>query len=192
MKKISAVLVITAVFISCEKEYSYENGPADPVVIPVTDSTDTVNQTNNSFLHCSRCDNAAGTAINTWRFETAAGAVVCGEVDTAFVLNHERDVLTFFGPSYCGSDSGLIFTVNLSSGLTGNAINIPASFTAYYYYHTGNPNILVSLASQPFTLMVTSYNHSSRIASGTFSGTAYLQNQAAVAVTRGKFSFFIQ
>jgi len=179
-------------FVSCEKEYSYEAGTVTGT--PVLPPADTVAHTDSVvagiFTPCTACTSINGNTPGSWSFKTG-NAQVCGEVDTAFTLNHERDVLTFFGPSFCGSDSGLIFTVNLSSGLTANAVNIPASFTAYYYYHTGSPNILVSLASQPFNLMITSYNHSAHIATGTFSGTAYSQQGAAVPVTEGKFSFVI-
>lgn len=189
---IIAAVTLAAMMVSCEKEYSYENGSA--IVVPV-DSTDTVAAPDTfvtgTLQNCTACTASSGIATGTWSFKTGV-ATICGEVDTAFTLNHERDVLTFFGPSFCGSDSGLIFTVNLSTGLTRNLVNIPATFTAYYYYRTGHPNILLSYASQPFNMLFSSYDHATHIANGTFSGTAYSQNGTAVNISGGKFSFVIR
>lgn len=190
MKATIAILLLVIFLAACEKEYSYEGGGV--FIEPGIDTVivrDTIIP--GLLSNCNACTNTTGIATGTWSFK-ANNAKVCGEIDTAFVLNHQRTVLTFFGPSFCGSDSGLIFTVNLATGLTRDAFNIAASYTAYYYYRTAHPNILISTAAQPLNLMFTSYDHNLRIATGIFNGTAYTQNGTAVVISDGKFSFVIK
>lgn len=188
---IFSLFLLTTGIVSCEKDYSYEGGgDGSPVIINPEDTahhTDTTVIDPAAVHDCNTCDETHGVLTGTWSFVTGS-SFVCGEIDTAFVLNHERTMLTFFGPSFCGADSGLIFTVYLPAGLDRDRINLQASSTAFYYYRTAHPYILMPDPSNPFHLTFTSYNHSTRIASGIFSGVAIQQDGVKVAVTNGKFS----
>lgn len=188
-------ILILWIACSCEKEYSYEGGymPPPVVVIPAdTTATDTVTTDPGALENCSFCNGITDPAPGTWIFKTGA-ASLCGEVDTAFVLNLERSTFTFFGPSFCGSDSGLVFTITLGgTGLTQDIENLVATNAVFYYYHTGRPYILLSHADQPFHFVITHYSHATRIAAGSFSGTGFRVDGRAVNVTDGKFNFQIR
>lgn len=187
-------LVLQLYISSCEKEYSYEGGNTAPVVvIPVdtTDSVDTVVFDPGALPNCPFCLDVIDVQISSWSFKTG-NSLLCGEVDTAFVLNLERSSFTFFGPSFCGADTGLIFTVSLGTvGLNGDLENLVAANAIFYYYHTNQPYVLLSHADQPFSLTITNYSHTTKIATGTFSGTGFRADGRAVNVSNGKFKFKI-
>ncbi len=180
--------------LSCEKEYSYEGGNSVPVVIIPVDTTgneDTVILDPGALPSCAACTGATDIPLSSWSFNTG-DSKLCGQVDTAFVLNLERSTFTFFGPSFCGADTGLVFTVSLSGrGFTQDMQNVVAGNAVFYYYNTNRPYILLSHADQSFTFIVSEYSHSTKIATGTFSGTGFRVDGRAVNVTNGKFKFRI-
>ncbi len=174
---------------SCDKDYSYEGGGTVPVVampIDTTNQTDT-NTTDPLILpDCSFCFDAVDIPMSSWSFKTGS-SLVCGEVDTA-ILNFERNMFTFFGPSACGTDTGLIFSVLLGTFvLNRDYANLVAPTAIFYYYHTNQPFILSSQASQPFRLTITNYSHTTKVAAGTFSGIGFRADGRTVNVTHGKF-----
>ena len=179
---------------SCEKEYSVEGiGTPPPIIITPTDSVnnDTIIVDPGVLPNCAFCVNDAEIELSTWTFRTG-NSTLCGVVDTAFVLNLERSTFTFFGPSYCGADTGLIFTVTLGTvGLTSDVQNLVAASATFYYYHTNQPYILLSKADQPFNFVITSYSHITKIATGTFSGRGFRVDGRSVNVSGGKFKFRI-
>lgn len=177
--------------IACEKEYSYEGG-AGTAPVPVdttrTDTTTNVDTTDPGpgISYCNTCADKKETALDEWSFRIG-DTVFCGADDTA-IINYERTAFTFFGPSSCAADSGMIFTVYLSPNvLNRDRYNFTVPYASFYYYHTGAPNVLSNKADESFTLTIKSYIHSTKIATGTFSGTAYRQDGSPVAVRWGKF-----
>lgn len=178
-------------FSSCEKDYSYEGGdtailPVDSLVdsVPVKDS---LNHNPPEFSPCDYCINNNPLKESTWSFKIDT-TILCGSVDTAIVLGN-RAAFTFFGPTYCVKDSGIIFTIYLSPyQLTRDTTNYAAPKASFYYYHTLAPFILMNQASEPFRFVISSYIHATRIATGTFSGVAYRQDGRAALITDGKFN----
>jgi hypothetical protein len=176
---------------ACEKEYSYEGGATPPSVITLApdsiQAADTIHLDEGSLPNCLPCINTGDIPASSWSFKTG-NSFLCGEVDTAFILDLERSTFTFFGPATCGTDTGLIFTVSLGpNGLDRDIVNLPAANAVFYYYHTNAPYILLGHADQPFSLIISSYNHSTKLVEGTFSGTGFRQDGRAVNVTEGKF-----
>lgn len=187
-----AILLIV-LFTNCKKEYSFENGGAqvstrDTVIVKDTSKPkDTIpNDGPVKFPQCPSCFETSEPELNNWSF-TAENTLLCGSTDTA-IMTFERTAFTFFGPSACASDTGLIFTVFLSpSTLNHDTTNFEVPYAAFYYYHTGFPNILINRINESFKLIITKYVHSTRIATGIFSGVGYTQENKAVQVTNGKF-----
>ncbi len=175
---------------SCDKEYSYEGGNTVPpvVVVPVDTilPSDTIHIDPGALPNCPACNNNNDVAEGYWRFKTG-NSILCGKVDTSFMLSLEKNVFTFFGPSNCGADTGIIFTVNLPASLNGDTTNVRASSAIFYYYHTNFPYVLLSHNDQPFYFMITSYVLSTKIATGVFSGPAFRADGRSVVVSDGKF-----
>ncbi len=166
---------------SCQKELYFDRAAA---VLPV-DSLPTVNDPG-SLPGCVSCLQPDSLNPYTWSFKTGASQL-CGKVDTA-IISIERSSFTFFGPSNCSRDTGLIFTIFLDPhNLTRDTANLKATYATFYYYNTGAPYILLSKTAQSFNFTISSYVHATRIAIGTFSGFGYRQNGRAVEVTSGKF-----
>ena len=176
---------------SCEKDYSYEGGntailPADSLLdsIPFNDS---LNHGLPEFSSCVYCINNNPLKESTWSFKIDT-TILCGSVDTAIVLGN-RAAFTFFGPTSCVKDSGIIFTIYLSPyQLTRDTTNYAVPKASFYYYHTLAPFILMNGPSEPFQFVISSYVHATRMATGTFSGVAYRQDGRAAVITDGKFN----
>jgi hypothetical protein len=188
-------LLLAVFFAACEKEYSYEGGGSPPVVvIPPVDTTHTQDSTildPGALPNCPSCINTNDIPMGEWSFKTG-NSLLCGQVDTAIMLSLERNTFTFYGPATCGADTGIIFTVSLGSNkLDHDLTNITATNAVYYYYHTFGPYVLVSHFDQPFMLIISSYNNTTKEISGTFSGIGYRQDGRAVNVSDGKFKMKI-
>jgi hypothetical protein len=188
---IAFLFLILLLIVGCEKEYSYEGGtsvPTTPVTpIDSTQSTGSQNPDPGALAPCFSCIASDTLKLSEWSFKTG-NSLLCGTVDTAFILDLERSSFTFFGPSSCAGDSGLIFSVYLDpNALKRDTTNLDASYAVFYYYHTNQPYVLTSHADQSFKLTITSYVHSTRVAIGTFSGYGYREDGRAVNVAEGKF-----
>jgi len=191
-KKIASPFVVLCLvlaffaFISCSKEYSYEGGPITIGPPPVRDSPILPTFDPGALAGCSLCPQLDTANKFYWSFKTG-NAQLCGLIDTA-ILNLERNTFTFFGPSVCASDSGLIFSVALGSTiLSSDVYNQNAANAVFYYYKTNAPFVLISRSSQPFQLTISSYIYATKIAVGTFSGFGYRADGRAVEVKNGRF-----
>ena len=176
---------------SCEKEYSYEGG--DTVILPVDSLVDSIpfrdslNYGLPEFTTCIYCINNNPLKESTWSFKIDT-TILCGSVDTAIVLGN-RATFTFFGPTSCVKDSGIIFTIYLSPyQLNRDTTNYAAPNVSFYYYHTLAPFILMNRVSERFQFIISSYVHATRIAVGTFNGVAYRADGRAAFITDGKFN----
>ena len=176
---------------SCEKEYSYEGG--DTVILPVDSLVDSIpvrdslNYGLPEFTSCIYCINNNPLKESTWSFKIDT-TILCGSIDTAIVLG-SRGAFTFFGPTSCVKDSGIIFTIYLSPyQLTRDTTNYAVPKASFYYYHTLAPFILMNQASEPFHFVISSYVHATRIAVGTFNGVAYRADGRAAVINDGKFN----
>jgi hypothetical protein len=184
------ILLFVGLCMGCEKEYSDEGSTTvEPALIDTTViiTTPVVTIDPGALPNCPAC-NAAIDTVGAWRFNTG-NSILCGRIDTAIILNLERSTFTFFGPATCGADTGIIFTVSLGThSLAADIVNIAATNAVFYYYHTNAPYVLLGHADQPFNFTILSYDHSTKIIKGIFSGTGFRADGRAVQVTNGKFS----
>src|SRR5204863_5277369 len=101
------ILLILAV--GCKKDYSCEGCHStttiDSIALSVSPGT---------FPQCSLCHPADELLLSTWNFKTR-NSFLCGIVSAAGAgIDPEKKAFTFFGPSACSIDTGLVMTVYLS------------------------------------------------------------------------------
>lgn len=177
--------LLLVLIVGCSKEYSYEGGP--PVVIDTTRPPVIINE----FPFCPAC-----TTINTpnlWQWSFKSGnSILCGKADTA-ILNPERTAFTFFGPSSCSRDTGIIVSVYLNTDtLNKDKTNFTVSRFVFYYYDRITPSyIFMSLGNNPLSGTITSYNHQTKIITGTFQGNVFRPNGNGTSITSGNFKMKI-
>jgi hypothetical protein len=168
----------------CEKEYSYEGGP-------VQDSTiiqDSIKPVSITFPNCTSCNNTDPSATLKWSFEIG-NSFLCGNI-TKGVLSPDHDGMTFFGPSACSYDTGLIITAMFNSKmLNEDQSNLTASSASLEYYdNTATSDILQSKRPNIFSLTIDNYTRQTGIATGTFNGSVLDRNGNIVKVDAGRFS----
>ena len=114
--------------------------------------------------------------------------VACGKADTAIVINN-RTVFTFFGPSSCSIDTGMVITVYLENDTLNRDIsNLITNKVAFYYYdHVAPSYILMSQTYSPFSVTLETYNHQTKLATGSFTGFALGPGNRFFQVNSGKF-----
>lgn len=167
------------------KEYSYEGGPAiDTIPIPTHDTT---MKPGNSFPFCQGCTsiNTPMTLFWSFRYDTS---LLCGSV-TNSVITPERNGFTFFGPSTCSLDTGLVMTVFLDpDALDMDKLNITTNNVALQYYdNTTFSDIFIS-NRHLISFTIDSYIHNSGITKGTFEGLVKRKDSTLIAITDGKFT----
>ncbi len=167
------------------KEYSYEGGPHnDTIPIP---QNDTIIKPANGFPFCSGCGSPNAPAILSWSFKYD-GTLLCGTV-TNSVITPERNGFTFFGPSTCSLDTGLVMTVFLDlDTLNGDRLNITTNSVALEYYdNTTLTNIFIS-NRHSISFTIESYVHATGIAKGSFKGYVKTKDSTQASITAGKFA----
>jgi hypothetical protein len=189
-KLVYSIAIIFALFIlfsslsGCEKEYSYEGGLT-------TDTTsllgnDTTFKPSTGFPACDGCINSNPSGF-FWNF-TYDYSLLCGGVTNA-VITPERNGFTFFGPSACSNDTGLIMTVFLDSdSLNRDRNNIRTNHASLEYYdNTTLDDIFVS--RRPSILFtIETYRHATGIAKGSFKGNVTLKDGTQKAISAGEFT----
>ena len=112
----------------------------------------------------------------------------CGGVVNA-IITPDRKAFTFFGPSTCSSDSGLIMTVySLNTSLDKDKTDITTERVLFEYYDNIAPSdMFLSKPIPGFTFTIEKYDHQSAIATGRFSGTVYTKKDEPVYIKDGKF-----
>lgn len=167
----------------CKKEYSYEGGPAlvithDSVVVPPVIV--------NTLPGCSLCRPADELILGKWNFKTG-NSFICGSVDASGFIA-EKTAFTFFGPSACSIDTGLVITIYLPVILDQDRNNIFINKAAFYYYdHHAATDILISLQTAQFSATIDSYIYATGIATGRFSGTVFKPNGDTAFVRNGNY-----
>ncbi len=139
-------------------------------------------------IACADCMGRDSIAFNRWSFY-ADNKFYCGKTDTAIIISLTRDAFTFFGPSSCSLDSGLVMTVYLDPpGLSRDTTNYEVKKVSFFYYdHNGVQNIFISKGSRDIIMQIDSYNHVTKIATGHFEGYGYKPSGSTAVVTKGKF-----
>lgn len=179
MKYFIPAICVLLLATSCQKELYFDREPVLTDTLPGTPVF--------SFPACASCTANAELNVNEWSFRTKT-SYLCGTL-TDGIITSNKNAFTFFGPSACSIDSGMVITAYLDPArINGDTTNFHASYVAFYYYdHTTTDYILVSKRNTAFSLTITDYKESSGIASGTFSGGSFLVNGAFIYVDEGRF-----
>ena len=177
---ISVLIVLLYQYSSCSKEYSYERKPVDPVNSDTTMLSTTI-------PGCSLCNSVNSTELKRWSF-VHKNSLQCGVIDTA-IITPNKNAFTFFGPSSCSSDTGLVITAYLDPiKLDKDVFNFTTNHVAYYYYdHIGPTYIFMVRPPLNFSLTIESYIHQTGIIKGRFSGSVFQHDNSLAIVESGKF-----
>ena len=182
-------LLFMLIFIpGCAKEYSYERGPApDTTGLPIPEpDPDTITPPVIGFPSCVSCDASIPLDPEKWQFRNE-GAFICGNVTRA-VIAPDRIAFTFWGPSACSADSGLIVTVIMGTALKEDIKDLYAQQVSVLYYDNITPSdIFKAPSSGTFSLHIDQYNHADASATGTFSGPVFAMDGRQTLVEEGKF-----
>ena len=180
------LLMQLANFSGCVKEYSFEGSPFD--TIP-TDSIPDDTATNKLiFPYCTGCDGKDDYIFDSWNFKYDT-SFFCGSITRGIIEPEHRMAFTFFGPSSCSADTGLIMTVYLDVPLNADVSNITVHHVIFQYYNNldTQQDIFVSSDLRPFTLFIEQYTQSTGIIKGSFSGFVDTDRNTVVEIKNGKF-----
>ena len=180
----------------CEKDYSYEGGDTLTVirnpVDPVPDSL-LIADTAKVLPDCSLCHPYDDLAIGTWSFKIGSSYVCGGTTNSGFFGGYSKMDITFFGPSACSVDTGLVMSIFLPVALDRDYSSITSSRAVFYYYDNNSANdIFDSQFEKPFTVTIESFKISTGIATGTFSGTVFKPNGDTAVVRDGRYKVTIK
>lgn len=154
--------IIAILLFSCKKEYSYEGGP---VIIIDTGTTNIPKP-----YICPSCAGADQFIEGKWSFYHGSD-LYCGGIDTA-IAAPARNGFTFFGPSSCSIDSGLVMTINTEPALLNQDVfNSTTNKVGMYYYD--NAVQTYPFITQPgflFSVTIESYIYQTRVMTGRFNG----------------------
>lgn len=164
----------------CQKEYSYEGSDStihkDSILPPVV----------KEFPECSLCRATDDLLLAKWNFNTG-NSFLCGVVNKAGFVGGNK-TFTFFGPSACSIDTGLVMTVYFPIALDQDMYNITTNEVAFYYYdHHATQDIFISQPLKPFSVTLQSFIYATGIATGTFNGTVFKPNGDTAFIGEGKF-----
>ena len=180
---------------SCQKDYSYEGGDTVTVIRnPGIDSLPAPSPGTMKFLpDCSFCHSTDNLSVGMWSFESGSSYACGGTTNSGFFGGYSKMDITFFGPSSCSGDTGLVMSVFLPVPLDHDRSNITADRAAFYYYDNNAPkDIFDSQAERPFKVTVENFNISTGIAVGTFSGTVFKANGDTAVIKNGRYKILIK
>jgi len=165
--------------ISCKKEYSCE-GCNDQVIADTT-----INNTPKPYI-CPFCTGGDNFTENKWSLYNGTD-FYCGTIDTA-IAAPARDGFTFFGPSLCSIDSGLVMTISTGPAfLNQDVFNSTTTRVGMYYYdNVAQTYPFITQSSFQFSVSIVSYIHQTKMMTGTFSGIVVKPNGGQTSV-QGKF-----
>ncbi|MEO7121478.1 MAG: hypothetical protein ABIY62_10290 [Ginsengibacter sp.] len=172
----------------CYKDYSIESidtarvlrDSPPPAPLPVVSK---------EFPVCSFCNPSSAISVGHWSFNTGNSFLCGGVTNSGYIGGYSKTDFTFFGPSACSIDTGLVISVYLALPLDKDQFNLTTFQTAFYYYdHHATKDIFISMPSKPFSVTVQSFFVATGIATGTFGGTVYKANGDTTDITNGKFT----
>ena len=174
------LLIAIIINFSCKKEYSCE-GCATVVIADTT-------ATNNTAMPyvCPSCIDADDFVENKWSLYNGT-KFYCGVIDTA-IAAPARNGFTFFGPSACSIDSGLVMTINTEPAFLNQDIHNSSTTKVgmYYYDKVAQSYPFMTQTAFQFSVTIESYIYQTRMMTGTFSGFVVKPNGGQTNV-QGKF-----
>ena len=170
----------------CVKEYSFEGATRDTTPPDTADTT--ILQPPIIFSQCPLCNASDSFTVGHWSFK-AGNAYLCGSyTDAGFFAGNSKTAFTFFGPSACSLDTGIVVSVYLPVPLDRDIYNITTTNTAFFYYdHNAPKDIFISRPTSTFSVTVESFISATNIVTGTFSGTVFTANGDTAYITEGRF-----
>jgi hypothetical protein len=171
----------------CIKEYSFERTNRD--TIPLNDTLSADSSVPPAIIpQCALCKSSDSLRLGQWSFK-AGNTYLCGSFsNSGFFAGAGRTNFTFFGPSACSVDTGIVVSVYLPVPLDQDRFNIVAANTAFYYYnHNGTQDIFQSRPAFPFSVTVESYIRATNIITGSFAGTVVRENGDTAYIADGRF-----
>lgn len=171
----------------CSKEYSFEGTDTLPVQLPPVqrDSTTTDTVPSTGANSCTGCS----SSLLDGRWSLKVGNILyCGAIDTA-ILSMARNTFTFFGPSECSADSGLIINAMLSPDALNRSVQqyVIAKATLYYYDKVSGLYMVQSQQGKPFTVTILRYDHDTKEAEGSFEGVTVTRAGQEISVKDGRW-----
>ncbi len=168
-------------FSGCMKEYSFE-GRNSTVL-----TNDTSVKSRITFPFCLGCRSMNDFISPGWNFKYDT-SLLCGAV-TGAVITPERNGFTFFGPSACSKDTGLVMTVFLNSdALDRDRSNITTNQVIFQYYDNSTFSDIFNSNRLSVSFTIDTYQHSTRVAKGRFSGIVKTKDSTMAKIMDGKFS----
>ncbi|MGN6247334.1 MAG: hypothetical protein ACTHNG_03200 [Ginsengibacter sp.] len=189
------ILLLPIIFLhtGCAKEYSNEG--IDTIVsnAPLPDSTIFLSDSNNVFSSCSLCNPKDKLEIGSWNFKTG-DKYVCGHTtNSGFFSGNTKKDITFFGPSSCSVDTGVVVSAFFSLPLDQNRYNLSTTQIEFYYYdNNASKDIFISEPQKTFSVTIDTFNYQTRIAIGSFAGTVFRANGDTALVRDGNFKVYIK
>ena len=170
----------------CAKEYSFEGAKVDTLSTGGGDTV--VSQIPTPSSQCSLCNPSDPFVVGHWSFKTG-NVYQCGTfTNSGFFNGQSKTDFTFFGPSACSIDTGIVVSVYLPVALDRDQFNLTTQQTAFYYYdHHATADIYDSRPTSVFSVTVQSFIYATGIATGTFSGTVFTANGDSATITEGRF-----
>lgn len=144
---------------------------------------------------CAFTVNVGGSSINfadsAWQF-TQGSKVFHGTLDSiAFSKLNGIDVLQFYGLTFSTGDSLFVLGIGMTSSTIQSGTFNTSTFAAFNFsdvndstIYKANPTTVSPLVN--LSIMLT-YNAATKIAQGTFTGTAQNASKVSVPITAGKF-----
>lgn len=168
------------IVIGCKKEFSCEG--CNTIVIVDTNTSNNIPQ---PYI-CPSCVGADDFIENKWSFSNG-GNFYCGIIDTA-IAAPARNGFTFFGPSLCSADSGLVLTISTEPAFLNQDIfnSTTTRVGMYYYDNVAQTYPFITQSAFQFSVTVNSYIHQTKMMIGTFSGLVVRPNGGQTSI-QGKF-----
>ena len=150
---------------------------------------------NTGTSSCSFTVNVGGGSINfadsAWQF-TQGSKVFHGTLDSiAFSKLNGIDVLQFYGLTFDTGDSLFVLGIGMTSSTIQSGTYNTSTFAAFNFsdvkdstIYQANPTTISPLVNLSIVL---NYDATTKIAQGTFTGTAQNATKASVPITGGKF-----
>lgn len=170
----------------CVKEYSFEGGPLPDSLID-TLSHDTVPGEIIQFPVCDLCHPGEELSLGKWNFRYD-NFYLCGNITRA-IISPDKNGFTFFGPSACSLDTGIVFTVYIDPNVLDRDVeNLKARITIFEYYdNVTQKDIFISDVPHSFSLTIDKYVYATGIAVGTFEGFASARDHSQQRIFDGHF-----
>ena len=174
------LLTLIVIISGCAKEYSCES--CDTVIIA---DTNTVVNIPKPYV-CPSCIGGDDFIENKWSLSNGT-IFYCGVIDTA-IAAPARNGFTFFGPSSCSIDSGLVMTISTEPAfLNQDVFNSTTTKVGMYYYdNVAQTYPYITQSGFQFSVTINSYIHQTKMMTGTFNGIVVKPNGGQTSV-QGKF-----